>query len=100
MRRYIALLFVLLAACAAPKHIPPQQALPPAGAPAHPPRAVLIYIPQSDENAGAWLKWFAKYPDLRMVVAVSPRFQRFGREPLIKDAVQALIKGKRLELAL
>src|SRR5215204_1517711 len=56
-------------------------------------RQVIIYIPQNDQAAVQWLKLFEKYPNLRMVVALSPRFQRFAKEPLLKEKVLQLEKA-------
>jgi hypothetical protein len=63
-------------------------------------RRVLIFLPQTDQSAGALLKSFEKYPSLRMVIAVSPRFQRFNKEPALKEAFLALHKAGHLEFAL
>ncbi len=54
----------------------------------HPPREMIVYIPQTDDNAAAWLKWFVKYPDLRMVIAISPHFQHVAKDPHLKAQVQ------------
>lgn len=60
----------------------------------------MIYIPQTDDAAGAWLKWFVKYPRLRMTIAMSPRFQRIGKDPTLKAGFAELLKTGRLETAL
>src|ERR1041385_6302251 len=65
-----------------------------------PSRQLIIFIPQTDQSALSWLKLYDKYPNLRMAIAVSPRFQRFTKEPALKDKVLALQKAGRLELAL
>ena len=48
----------------------------------------------------AWLKWFVKYPDLRLVIAMSPRFQRLAKDPALKAQFQALQKEGRLDIAM
>ena len=64
------------------------------------PRQIIIFIPQTDQSAMSWLKLFDRYPNLRMVIAVPPRFHRFATDPLLKPKVQALEQTGRLELAL
>lgn len=61
---------------------------------------MIVYVPQTDEAAAAWLKWFVKYPNLRMVIAMSPRFQNIAKDPHLKLQIDALVKAGRLELAL
>jgi hypothetical protein len=103
----IAAIFgILLAGCATPSH-PPAGPSPKTGipapvqaAPAGVPRQVIIFIPQTDQAAGSWIKLLDKFPQLKMAVAVSPRFSRFSKEPALKDRLLALQKDGRLELAL
>jgi hypothetical protein len=65
-----------------------------------PPRQVIIFIPQTDQAAMSWFKLFDRYPQLRMVIAMSPRFHRFDKEPLLKNKLTALLQAGRLELAM
>src|SRR5262245_8471871 len=65
-----------------------------------PPRQTIIYIPQTDQAVGSWLKLFEKHSNLRMVIAISPRFQRFAKEAPLKERLLALQKERRLEMAL
>jgi len=65
-----------------------------------PPHRLIIFIPQTDQAAASWLKLFEKHPPLRLVIAVSPRFQRLTQDPALKAKVQELQKAGRLELAL
>lgn len=60
---------------------------------------MILYIPQTDQSALSWIKLFEKYPKLRMVIAMSPRFTRFAKEPALKDQMVNLQKAGRLELA-
>src|SRR5437879_13116961 len=66
----------------------------------HKPRELLVFIPVTDEGAGNWLKVFARHPKLRMVIAMSPRFHRFDKDPALKGQFVALEKSGRVELAL
>jgi hypothetical protein len=101
MMRRLAIGLLLLAGCAAPTRVQNEKpATPVAAVLAHPPRDMIVYVPQTDEAAAAWLKWFVKYPNLRMVIAMSPRFLRLTKEPALKAQVQTLIKQGRLELGL
>jgi hypothetical protein len=68
--------------------------------PAAPPQQIIIYIPQTDQSAQSWFKLLDRFPSLKMVIAFSPRFQRFVKEPLLKDKALALQKEGRLEIAL
>src|SRR4029077_13005574 len=61
MRRFFAC-FLLLAGCAAPTRVGEEKVPPPVAAPAHPFREMVVYIPQTDDTAAVWLKWFVKYP--------------------------------------
>jgi len=53
---------------------------------------MLVYIPQTDEAAAVWLKWFTQYPGLRMVIAMSPRFLHLSKDAHLKAQFQALQK--------
>src|SRR5258708_4177749 len=66
----------------------------------HPARAVLIFVPQTDDGAAGWMKWFDRHPNLRLVIAMSPRFTRFAKDPVLKAKAMALVRAGRLELAL
>lgn len=66
----------------------------------HRARAVLIFVPQTDDGAAAWMGWFDRHPNLRLVIAMSPRFTRFTKDTALKDKVLALERAGRLELAL
>lgn len=100
MKRFLACLLVLSGCAVAPqiheKKVPPVAEV----SPAHPPREMIVYVPQTDDTAAVWLKWFVKYPDLRMVIAVSPHFQTFLKDLHLKTQFQTLLKAGRLELAL
>ncbi len=61
---------------------------------------MIVYVPQTDETAASWPKWFAKDPGLRMVIAMSPRFARLAKDPVIRSQLLALKKEGRLDLAL
>jgi len=61
---------------------------------------MLVYIPLSDDAAASWLKWFVKYPALRMVIAVSPHFTHIVKDPHLKAQLLALQKAGRLEFAM
>src|SRR5258706_6925604 len=99
MRRFfVCLLF--LAGCAVPRRAPEEKTVPQAAAPSHPWREMIVYVPQTDDSAAVWLKWFVKHPNLRMVIAMSPRFQHIAKDPQIKSQLLALQKENRLELAL
>jgi hypothetical protein len=63
-------------------------------------RMMILYVPQTDDGSAAWPKWFAKNPDLRMVIAMSPRFSRITKDPIVKSQLAALQKEGRLEMAL
>src|SRR5687768_11660625 len=96
----VPLAVVGLAGCAGvqkPPAPPPPAATP---VPVGPPKQLIIFIPHTDQAAESWFKLFEKYPTLRMVVALSPRFQRFTKEPVLKEQALALVKAGRLELAL
>src|SRR5437879_5905730 len=99
MRRFFPC-FLLLVGCAAPTRVVQEKMPPQAAAPSHPWRAMVVYIPQTDDTAALWPKWFAKYPDLRMVIAMSPRFSRIAKDPVVKSQLAALQKEGRLEVAL
>ena len=101
MRRYSIYFLILLAGCAAPIRVQEGRPLPTAATvPYHPPREMLLYVPQTDEAAAVWLKWFTQYPDLRMVIAMSPRFLRLAKDAHLKAQFQGLQKTGRLEIAL
>ena len=74
-------------------------AVPHSGA-AHPVREMLVYVPLTDDSAAVWTKWFVKYPGLRMVIAMSPRFLRIAKDPILKAKFLALQKDGRLEIAM
>lgn len=85
----------------------PRKPIPPApggpvqpAAPSGPPQQLLIFIPQTDEGASSWFKLFAQYPSLRMVIALSPRFIHFAKDPALRSRAVELQKAGRLELAL
>ncbi len=61
---------------------------------------MLVYIPQSDEGAASWPKWFAKYPDLRLVVALSPHSPHIEKDPHVKAQLLTLHKQGRIDFAL
>jgi hypothetical protein len=67
---------------------------------AHPVREMLVYVPLADDSAAAWARWFVKYPGLRMVIAMSPRFQHIAKDPHLKAQFQTLQKDGRLEIAM
>jgi len=67
---------------------------------AHKPRELLVFIPQTDDVATAWIHVLAQHPKLRLVMAMSPRFHRFEKDPALKAQVVALEKSNRVELAL
>jgi len=77
-----------------------EKTIPEVVVPAHPQRDLLIFIPQTDDAAASWLKWFVKYPQLRMVIAMSPRFMHIVKDPHLKAQFQALQKQGRLDIAL
>ena len=60
----------------------------------------MVYVPQTDDAAATWIKWFTKYPQLRMVIAISPRFVRIAKDPVLRSQILALKKEGRLELAM
>ncbi len=98
--RYFILCLVLLCGCATPQR-PGELAV--RDQPSAEPRTyrmMIVYVPQTDDAAATWLKWFETYPDLRMMMALSPRFTRLAKDPALKSRVQALEKEGRLELAL
>jgi hypothetical protein len=61
---------------------------------------MIVFVPQTDEGAAAWIKLYARHPSLRMVIAMSPRFKHFDGDPVLKSQILALQKSGRLELAL
>jgi hypothetical protein len=61
---------------------------------------MIVYVPQTDDTAAGWVKWFTKNPNLRMVIAMSPRFAHPMKDPVLKSQFLALKKAGRLELAL
>ena len=79
-----------------PKTAPPSPVIPPSTKPSQ----LIIFIPQTDQAALSWFKLIDRYPQLRMVIAISPRFRRFATEPLLKQKLQELQQSGRLELAL
>jgi hypothetical protein len=103
MRRFLAC-FLLFTGCAvrAQVHDTPSTLLSASSVmvSSHPLREMLVYVPLTDEAAGTWLKWFVKYPDLRLVIAMSPRFQRLAKDPALKAQFLALQKEGRLDIAL
>src|SRR5579863_366164 len=64
------------------------------------PQQLIIFIPMTDQAASSWLKLFDRYPQLRMVIAVSPQFHRFVKDPILRDKFLALEQARRLEFAL
>src|SRR5581483_11058872 len=111
MRRMMACCLLLLAGCAVPKKTldtasPASEKastpLPPSARTVLPvvDREMIVFVPQTDEAAGAWIKWFTKYSNLRMVIAVSPRFQHVAKDLGIRNQIQVLMKSGRLELGL
>src|SRR5437016_525140 len=96
MRRFAACLLVL-AGCAAPKARQPVQG-PPAAA--HAWRTMIVYVPQTDDSAATWLKWYAKTPGLRLAIAMSPRFMHLAQDPVLRSQFMTLKKNGRLEIAL
>src|SRR2546430_7800041 len=99
MRRLIVCV-LFLAGCAAPTVRREEKITPPGAAPAHPWRMMIVYVPQTDDAAAAWLKWFTKTPSLRMVIAMSPRFAHLTKDPALRSQFLALKKAGRLEFAL
>jgi len=61
---------------------------------------MLVYVPLSDDASASWVKWFVKHPTLRMVIAMSPRFQHISKDPHLKAQFLALQKEGRLEIAM
>jgi hypothetical protein len=104
MRRIFAIFVMLLAGCRTPPSRPPEKEMPLVSPPSQvvpqKVRQMIIFIPQTDDSAGAWFKWFVRYPKLRMVIAVSPRFQRLVQDANLKTQVLLLQKEGRLEFAL
>jgi len=106
LTKRIVILSLLLAGCAAPptrtptKGTPPSPTSPTAAVPAHPWRLMAVYVPQTDDNAAKWPAWFAKSPNLRMVIAMSPRFSHFAKDPALKARLLQLRKEGRLEFGL
>jgi hypothetical protein len=98
----VILLFLLGCAVPSRREEPKRGPVAPASAPvpAQRERQLVVFIPQTDEAAANWLKWFAKWPELRMVIAVSPRFQKIAKDPILRLELQALLKQRRLEMAL
>jgi hypothetical protein len=99
VKRFIAC-FLLLAGCAVPSRVGEEKAARPEIVPPHPLRTMIVYVPQTDEAAASWPKWFAKNPDLRMVIAMSPRFTRVAASPQLKAQLSSLEKAGRLEIGL
>jgi hypothetical protein len=99
MKRF--LVFVLFfSGCAVPQRTS-QEAPPVSQALASPSNSrIFVYVPQTDDAAAQWIKWFDTYPQLRMVIAVSPRFSKLVKDVAIKSRIDALVKEGRLELAL
>lgn len=64
------------------------------------PRQMIVYVPLTDEEAASWLTLFSRYPRLRMVVAISPRFRQFEKRPELKVQFDALLQAGRIEVAL
>jgi len=89
----------VLAGCAAPARVSEEKAAALA-APGHPVREMLVYVPLSDESSASWARWFVKYPELRLVIALSPRFTRLSKDPILKSKFLALQKEGRLEIAM
>ncbi len=93
MRRFLVC-FLLLSGCAVPSRLGEQKAVVPvAVVPAHPWREMIVYVPQTDDAAASWLKWFVKYPNLRMVIAMSPHFQHLAKDPALESAVSSASKS-------
>jgi len=98
-RLFVCLL--LLTGCAASGRVQEEKSsIPLPAAASHPVREMLVYVPLSDDSAAAWARWFVKYPGLRMVIAMSPRFQHIAKDPHLKAQFQALEKEGRLEIAM
>ena len=99
MRRFLVC-FLILIGCAAPPARREEKITPPATATAHPWRTMIVYVPQTDDDAAGWVKWLTKNPSLRMVIAMSPHFAHMAKDPALKSQILALKKAGRLELAL
>ncbi len=63
-------------------------------------RHMITFVPLTDDDTASWLSLFSRYPRLRMVVALSPRFKQFDKRPDLKARLDELIKAGRLEPAL
>src|SRR5690348_16490241 len=100
--RSLPLVLCILAACAGPSKVTQEKKPTPgqAAAPSHKPRELIVFIPQTDDGAAGWFKLFARHPDLRMVIAMSPRFRHFEKDPALKAQALALQKSGRMELAM
>ncbi len=100
--RYFLLLIVFFGAGCATRSgqgpVIPVGQLPAAEVPSQ--RMMIIYVPQTDEAAANWLKWFDANPSLKMVIAFSPRFASLAKDATLKTRLQALEKEGRLEIAL
>jgi len=64
------------------------------------PRQMVVYVPLTDDDASSWLTLLSRYPRLRLVLAVSPRFRQFEKRPELKVQLDAMIQAGRIELAL
>ncbi len=61
---------------------------------------MIVYVPQTDDAAAAWIQWLTKNPNLRMVIAMSPRFAHIAKDPALRYELLMLKKAGRLEIAL
>lgn len=107
MRRFLApfSIFTLLLAAGCASRGPAVTTTSVASQPApfessHKLRSVILYVPQTDEGAAHWLELFAKHPSLRMAIAISPRFQKFAKDAVLRGKFIELQKAGRLELPL
>jgi len=65
-----------------------------------PTAGLLIWVPQTDEGAASWIGFLDKHPTARLVLAVSPRFNRIQKDAEIKNRLLQLQTEGRLVLAL
>ena len=61
---------------------------------------LLVWIPQTEDQTAAALKVIDRYPALRFVWAVSPRFFKTGKNSALKKDLQELEKTGRISVAL
>ncbi len=64
------------------------------------PASWVLYVPLSETTAASSLRLFDRYPQWKMVLAVSPRFHKLIQDPLLKTKIETLEQQGRLELAL